>query len=402
MNSVASTFDVAKALVANPRIITLKPSLTWFLCQYLRKFKVRRVGRNLIIHSHLPPLNSNAYSRFINEHLLVKDAGPSHAQIGITNLCPQNCTYCYNKNRSGEVLDTAAIRRLVQDLKRMGVFWIGLTGGEPLMNKEIAEIVASAGDGCAVKLFTTGCTLTKELAADLRRAGLFSVSVSLDHWKEEEHDRVRGYKGAFRAALNAVRVFQDLGGIDVGVSAVLSMEMIRGNQVEEFLGFLQSLKVHEAWLSEAKPSVPELWDQAVVITDEERRQLVDLQDRYNRQGAMTVNYLGHFEGKEHFGCCAGHKMLYVDAFGYVSPCVFTPMTFGNVRERPIEEIFAEMRSRFPTESRCFINQNFPILQKHHRGEGLIGVEQTRKLMEEVRFTPYARFFRLHYGQENTQ
>ena len=117
---------------------------------------------------------------------------------------------------------------------------------------------------------------------------------------------------------------------------------------------------------------------------------------------MTVNYLGHFEGKEHFGCCAGHKMLYIDAFGFVSPCVFTPMTYGNIRERGIEDVVSEMRSHFPTESHCFINHNYHLLQEQYRGECPIGVEETRKLMTGVHFTPYAKFFQLHYGQRVPQ
>jgi MoaA/NifB/PqqE/SkfB family radical SAM enzyme len=393
---------VAKTVMANPRFFAVKPSMIWFLYQYLRKFKVRKVGDHLILHSHLPPLNSSAYGRFISEHLLRADAGPSHAQIGLTNACPQNCTYCYNKNRSGDVMDTSTIKKLIQELKRLGVFWLGFTGGEPLLNKDIVEITESVGDGCVVKLFTTGCTLTKQRALALRRAGLYSVSVSLDHWNAEVHDRVRGYEGAFQTALKAIGIFQDIGGIDVGVSAVLSAQMIRSRETEDFLAFLQTLNVHEAWLSEAKPSVPELWGRVDVITEEERKHLVALQDRYNESGVMTVNYLGHFEGKEHFGCCAGHKMIYVDAFGSVSPCVFTPMTYGDVTERAIEDIVGEMRSQFPTESRCFINHNYRFLQNHYRGHCPIGVEETRKLMAGVRFAPHAKFFQLHYGHKAAQ
>jgi MoaA/NifB/PqqE/SkfB family radical SAM enzyme len=399
VNQPASMVQIGKAILSNPQIFRAKPSVNWFMYRYLRKFKVRRVGEHLVLHSHLPPLNSKAYGRFINEHLLTKMAGPSHAQIAVTNACPQNCEYCYNRDRKGAVLDTPTIKGVIRGLKAMGVFWLGFTGGEPLLKKDLVDIVGSVGEDCATKLFTTGSTLTKELAMSLKSAGLYSVSVSLDHWRQEEHDRVRRYEGAFQTALRAIRIFQDLGGIDVGVSAVLSPEMIRRRQVEKFLGFLQGLGIHEAWISETKPSVPESWDGAGVITEDERLELVRFQDRYNKEGGMTVNYLGHFEGREHFGCCAGHKMLYVDAFGYVSPCVFTPITFGNVRETAISEIYRSMRARFPTENRCFINNNFRLLRKNQARGTPIGAEETRKLMEEVRFGPYARFFQLHYGRK---
>jgi MoaA/NifB/PqqE/SkfB family radical SAM enzyme len=398
MVTPASKLRVAKAIVCNPAMIKARPSVNWFFCQYLRKFTVIDVGGTLVVHSHLPPLNSSAYKRFVSEHLLARSAGPSHAQIGVTNTCPQHCEYCYNKGRTGNVMDTETILCLIRDLKSMGVFWIGLTGGEPLLNKDLPNIVEAIGGDCASKLFTTGCGLTKELATDLKQAGLVYATVSLDHWKEEVHDSVRKYKGAFKAALRAIDTFLGLGGIHVSVSAVLSKEMLRGDAVEEFLHFLQGLHIHEVWLSETKPSVEAYWNKDQLISDQERQGLIALQDRYNKQGGMTINYLSHFEDAKHFGCTAGHKMVYVDAFGEVSPCVFIPMTFGNVQHRSIGEIVGRMRRCFPSECSCFINKNYERVQEHFKGTSPINREESSKIMEEVEFGPLARFFALQYKQ----
>ena len=244
-------------------------------------------------------------------------------------------------------MDTETILRAVRELQELGVCWLGLTGGEPLLNPDIARIVAAAADGCAVKLFTTGSTLTREKALALKQAGLFSVSVSLDHWQAGIHDRNRGLEGAFATALQALRIFKETGGIQVGVSAVISRDMLRSGQVEEFLEFLRGLDIDEAWLCEAKPSVAAFWNEDMVISAAEQQQLAGIQDRANRRAGMTVNYLGHFESREFFGCNAGFKMVFIDACGEVSPCVFTPMTFGNIRQRPLQEIFARDEILFP-------------------------------------------------------
>jgi MoaA/NifB/PqqE/SkfB family radical SAM enzyme len=397
INSLKNSLPLAQVIGSNPQMLKAGPAELRFLNDYMSKFQVRRVGRNLILHSHLPPLNSRAYSRFIQKHLLEKSAGPTHAQIGLTNACPQNCEYCYNCGRQGRVMDQNTIKKTVRQLKDLGVVWLGLTGGEPLLNKNIVEIVESAADDCAVKLFTTGCTLTREMALNLKDAGLFSVSVSLDHWEAEKHDRGRRYPGAFRQALKAIETFQSVGGIQVGVSAVLSREMIRRDRVEEFLSFLQGLDIQEAWLSEVKPSIEAFWNDDLVITEEDRLKLVKLQDRYNSTGRMTVNYLGHFEGKECFGCNAGNKMVYVDSFGEVSPCVFTPFSFGNVQTESLPSIFAEMRSHFPSEDGCFVNKNYRLLQKYAAGRKLMGKSDTLKMLEEVRFGELSRFNKLHCG-----
>jgi MoaA/NifB/PqqE/SkfB family radical SAM enzyme len=390
-----NSVPIARTLWSTPQLLRVSPSVLMFLTSYMNKFRIREIDNQLILHSHLPPLNSKAYKRFVKEHIIGDTQGPSHAQIGLTNACPQNCPCCYNKNRSGKVMDKETIIKTARGLINMGVVWLGFTGGEPLLNKNIVEIADNLSNDCAIKLFTTGCTLTKELAADLKSAGVFSVSVSLDYWTEEKHDEGRRYKGAFKEALKAIEIFKNAG-IDVGVSAVLSRDMIRNDQTMNFLSFLINLGVQEAWLSEVKPTVEAYWDDALVITEEDRLKLLKLQDSYNKEGKITVNYLGHFEGKEHFGCNAGHKMVYIDAFGDVSPCVFTPIRFGNVQQESVEKIVQEMRSHFPSEDRCFINNNYPLLEKYAMGKVVLDEPATLQMMEEVKFGRMARFYRIQH------
>jgi MoaA/NifB/PqqE/SkfB family radical SAM enzyme len=389
----ARRLAVLRALASRPQALRLNPAISLFLLGYMKKFRVRDVDGNLILHSHLPPLNSPAYGRFIGEQLLKRAEGPSHAQVAVTNACPQRCLFCYNRDRAGRVMDTGTILGVVRDLKKAGVFWLGLTGGEPLLKPDLAKIVEAAADGCAVKLFTTGMGVTPGRAAELRRAGLFSVCVSLDHWDEKAHDAGRRYPGAFREALRAIDVFLATPGLDVGVSAVLSRAMIRGGEVERFIEFLRGLGVHEAWLSEVMPSSGPLWDDDLVISEDDRLSLVALQDRMNRADGMTVNYLGHFEGREHFGCNAGRRMVYVDAFGEVSPCVFTPMTFGNVRDKPLGDILLEMRRSFRSSDSCFLRANFRVLERY-AADGLpLGRAASERVAAEARSGPPAEFFR---------
>jgi MoaA/NifB/PqqE/SkfB family radical SAM enzyme len=132
-----------------------------------------------------------------------------------------------------------------------------------------------------------------------------------------------------------------------------------------------------------------------VIREEDRLHLIGLQDRYNSRGGMTVNYLGHFEGREHFGCNAGHRMIYIDAFGEVSPCVFTPMSLGNVREQPLTEIVRDMMRRFPSGDSCFVNRNYKEFQARARGKIPLPRQASLELLDNVRFGPPADFFKLH-------
>lgn len=396
--SRASRLQVLKALISNPRILKAGPRTIRFLRRYMGKFRIQKSGPSLIVHSHLPPLNSRAYRRFVNEHLGAVNGRPSHAQIGLTDACPQKCGYCYNRGRTGRPMSTETILAVIRDLEDMGVFWLGFTGGEPLLNKDILKITAAASPNCAVKLFTTGCGLTPELASGLRDAGLFSVSVSLDHTNPQVHDRGRGYPGAYREALRAIEIFKATDGLQVGVSAVLSKEMVRPEAAGPFLDFLERLGVDEAWISETKPSVLPGWDDASLISDEDRMALIRLQDERNAGGGMIVNYLAHFESGEHFGCNAGGKMIYVDAFGEVGPCVFVPLTFGNVAARNVKDIAGDMSALFPPRARCFMNAHYARMRKYAGGPLPIAGAEAIACAAEAGAGPAPEFWRISHGR----
>ena len=81
---------VWKALAANPRIIKTGPGILRFLCGYMRKFRVQDSGGDLILHSHLPPVNSDAYARFIDEHLIGRSEGPHTPRSALRTPAPSD------------------------------------------------------------------------------------------------------------------------------------------------------------------------------------------------------------------------------------------------------------------------------------------------------------------------
>jgi MoaA/NifB/PqqE/SkfB family radical SAM enzyme len=393
MISLNNQIGLVKSLLRTPQTLMVDPRVSMFLLKYFGKFRVKKVGKSYVLHSHLPPLNSAAYTKFVKKHLVEKVSGPSHAQIGITNACPQKCRYCYNKHRSGKAMEKNLIIGAIRELSDMGLAWLGLTGGEPLLNNDIVEIVDRTDKNIAVKLFTTGCTLTAQKARELKNAGLKYVSVSLDSCIEEEHDNLRGYDGAYKTALHAIGLFLDAG-IHTGVSAVLTKDMLKNDSIVRFCQFLERLGVHEAWLSEAKPASEHFWDERFVISENETAALVSLQDEYNKKGTMTFNYLGHFEHGGHFGCNAGIKMVYIDAFGEMSPCVFTPITFGNVRDWPVAALYSEMAKNFKPGRKCFVNRNYGLFKKYFRGVSPIPKDDALKIVKESSHNGVAEFTRI--------
>ncbi len=137
----------------------------------------------------------------------------------LTRRCNLFCVHCYsdshNRPYPGELASEEGIA-LLDDLARFGVPTVLFSGGEPLMRPDLFDLVAHASDkGLRSVLSTNGTLITPQAARKIRQSGFSYVGVSLDG-VDAGHDKVRGKKGAYDAALNGLRLCRDLG-IRVGL-----------------------------------------------------------------------------------------------------------------------------------------------------------------------------------------
>ena len=171
-------------------------------------------------------------SRFMNEIVRPTPAGPRRDPPGpvvIWNLirrCNLACLHCYSISADidfpGE-LSTAEVFRVMDDLKSFRVPALILSGGEPLLRKDLFEVAGRAkGMGFYVALSTNGTLIDVPLAARIRDTGFDYVGISLDGL-EQTHDRFRKQKGAFVKSLHALRILRDLG-VKVGVRFTLTQD----------------------------------------------------------------------------------------------------------------------------------------------------------------------------------
>src|SRR5258708_4000975 len=118
---------------------------------------------------------------------------PMHdLRISVTDRCNFRCTYCMPKEvfgrdfaflERGALLTFEEIARLARLFVRLGVEKIRLTGGEPLIRRDLESLVAmlAAIEGLRdLTLTTNGSLLTREKARALRSAGLQRITISLD------------------------------------------------------------------------------------------------------------------------------------------------------------------------------------------------------------------------------
>jgi cyclic pyranopterin phosphate synthase len=133
-------------------------------------------------------------------------------RVSITQRCNNRCAYCHKEgevqraNRSAELMSVEEIVRISKIAIGLGISRIKLTGGEPLMRKDLPEIVAgiAAVPGLRdLSLTTNGLLLGGGMAKRLRDCGLKRVNISLPSLNPETYHKLTG--GKLMAALEGVK-----------------------------------------------------------------------------------------------------------------------------------------------------------------------------------------------------
>jgi pyrroloquinoline quinone biosynthesis protein E len=132
----------------------------------------------------------------------------------LTYGCPLHCSYCSNPLDLAayrDELSTAEWRRVLAEARELGVLQLHLSGGEPLLRRDLAEIVQAASEiGLYTNLITSALGLTSRRAEQLRAAGLDHVQISLQADEPALSDRLAGTP-SFRRKVAAARSVKELG-----------------------------------------------------------------------------------------------------------------------------------------------------------------------------------------------
>lgn len=130
-----------------------------------------------------------------------------------------SCSHCWvsagaiSEKRFPSILTISEYKKVIEDAIDLGVNSISITGGEPLLNArlidEILNMVSSYRD-IYVGIETNGTLISTTLVRMLKKLeGRVIVSISLDYPNPLQHDKFRGYRGAFDAAVNATKLLKE-------------------------------------------------------------------------------------------------------------------------------------------------------------------------------------------------
>ncbi|ARN56905.1 radical SAM/SPASM domain-containing protein [Sedimentisphaera salicampi] len=310
----------------------------------------------LWINTFFPPIPSPAFDRFMDS-VLARARTPYSAYFAVTSRCPHSCAHCSFAGRQAGELPTADALEIISQIDSLGCPVIGFTGGEPLLRKDLPELIEAASKNASTVLFTTASGLTEPIARKLKDAGLSSVMVGIESAEMAEHNRLRGRENSFRQAFEGIKIAKQAG-LYAAASTIAFREKIRSCEIEKIARFCESLGAMELRILEPIPTGGVCGDDSIILSSEESREMADFQKRWNRRKtSLAVCSFSHLESGEMFGCGAGYHHLFIDSAGNVCPCDLTPLSFGNALEKPLSEIWQEMEQFFPLPRRgCFMKE----------------------------------------------
>ena len=297
---------------------------------------------------HLPPVKSRAYERFyrnIIDRGLGREWGPHAVTIAVTQQCNARCVHCSAFQRSDEgTLTTGEWCDVIDQCAELGITDIIITGGEPLMRPDLDVLIRRIVENdCVADVFSNGSMLTGENLDKLTQAGCDTIFVSLDSPVAAEHDALRGVPGLYNEAVAGIRRAVDRG-MAVGISTYMDREAIAKNYHHRFLELSKELGVGELTIFDLVPTGKCIKEDELILTDNEREVFRVIQEeQWKHFGGPRVCLMCHVNDPHIMGCFGVKWQIHITHNGYVTPCDFTPLHFGNVKEDTLWNIWHGMK-----------------------------------------------------------
>jgi radical SAM protein with 4Fe4S-binding SPASM domain len=277
----------------------------------------------------------------------------------LTSACDLGCMHCGSRagTRRRDELTTQECLALVDQIAALGARDVGLIGGETYLRRDWIEIIrAIRANGMDCSLQTGGRNMTDAKLADAKEAGLQGMGVSIDGLRET-HDRLRGVKGSFDAAMGLIGRLERF---EITVSVNTQINRLSMMELPALMAALVGSGVRN-WQLALTVAMGNAADRPELIL--QPYELLDLfpmlsaLHRQARDGGMilqpsnNIGYFGPFEDQLRYGndepvhwtgCSAGDNVLGIEADGSVKGCPGLSASYigGNVRVSSLAEIWA--------------------------------------------------------------
>ncbi len=317
-------------------------------------------------------------------------ARPYVVSWNLTYRCNLACEHCYLDAGGTPLVDTENFAdrselgteecfRVIDDISAFAPECVTiLTGGEPLLRRDILEIVRRAAErGLWVVVGTNGVSITENLAKRLAEAGARGLSLSLDALDPDRHDRFRRVRGAWRNTVEGAEILNRTGLPFIVQTTVGSHNLGELDAIADFAHDRLAAKVWNLYFLVPTGRGQFVSDITAAQYDEVLASLYQIQRKYDRRMLVNAKCAPHFiktvlenaaaetdpiptrtYSGGAGGCPAGTHYMGIRPNGDVTPCPYLPVFAGSLRSASLadlwtsSELFTGIRRRTSLGGRC--------------------------------------------------
>ncbi len=279
--------------------------------------------------------------------------------VNLTRRCNLACAHCYMdaetlKQGGADELKTAEVNALLEQIASRGTdTMVVLTGGEPLLRRDLEEMVAHGSElGLSMVIGTNGVALTDRRVKSLQAAGVMGMGISLDSLDPVRHDEFRGYPGGWEKTLAGMEACRRN---DLPFQVHFSVTEENADEIRAMIDFAATVGAHVLNVfflictgrGESMSDISPLRYERVLEELVDAQTSTDLIVRarcaphfkrvaYQRDPASRLTRADGYEGG---GCLAGIHYCRVTPEGGITACPYIPDEEDNIRQAPFWEIW---------------------------------------------------------------
>ena len=267
----------------------------------------------------------------------------------VTHRCPLACPYCSNPkdltDKANE-LDTETWCRVLDEAEQLGVMQVHLTGGEPLVRKDLETLAARARElGLYTNLVTSGVPLAKDRLKKLAEAGVDHVQVSIQSARKDRADVIAGYE-AHAHKIDVMRWVKEL---DLPLTMNVVLHRLTLDEIDELVALAEDVRADRLELANT---------QYVSWALDNRDELLPTHVQLDTAGDRAARHKERLKGKidvlfvkpDYFGttpkaCMDGwaRRFIHMLPDGRVLPChaasSIPSLTFDDVKQKSLLTIW---------------------------------------------------------------
>ncbi len=262
------------------------------------------------------------------------------AIFALTSRCNCKCEMCNMHRREPESISFSDAKKILDFLEKNHFLVVYMTGGEPTLHPDVVKIVKYADDLGLLTTMTTNGTVNKHTLMDLKDAGLYLISVSLDHWDPIVCEKIRRHKDIMAKQIGTLKYGKEIG-LRTYALAFLNSILIEDG-VEKLIDYVNDvLGVPFGFCYPTKSDVNTYNLGGTLSQGSSSRNLMKcIETIYTlkKNGRDIANLFTYIEDIKNFlekktpnfYCKGGEDVIYIDWLGDVYPCFLKGQSLFNI------------------------------------------------------------------------